>query len=119
MLNSTIAVPPPIRDSRPARGAIPWLRTRVALQIALSGICAGLLLWTVDLDALAAALRAAGWRWIVPAALLGLASLVAHGVRWWLLVRRAGPVPLRSAIGIILAGSGLGAVLPLRAGTVM
>ena len=47
-----------------------------------------------------------------------VASAVFGGVRWWLLVRGAAPIPFRAGIATLLATSAADLLLPLRAGTV-
>src|SRR5438067_1033893 len=103
----------------PRRGGRSRFPSHLLFQVGLTLACFGLLVWQVSPAEVADALGDAGWRWVLPAAALAWLSLVAHGIRWWLLIRRSGPVPVRQAVGIILAAGGLGAVLPLRAGSVL
>lgn len=104
---------------------------RVLVQIAVSAAFIGVLLWRGDLGDLARALRQADWGWVALAAALVIASKATHGVRWWLLVRRAGPgpagagtsggrrVPLGGTVLILLAATGVSVILPLRAGAAL
>ncbi len=89
---------------------------RLVVQTLVMLAFAALLLWRGDVGAAFRALRAADWRWTVPAAALVLLSKLAHGLRWWLLLRRLRPVPLRSAVLVLLAATGVSILLPLRAG---
>lgn len=90
--------------------------TRIALQLAVSAAFLGVLIWRADMAGIARSVRAADWRWIALALPLMAASTVMHGVRWWLLVRRAGRVPLGGTVLVLLAATSVSVILPLRAG---
>jgi uncharacterized protein (TIRG00374 family) len=92
------------------------LAARIALQFAVSGAFLALLFWRVDVGKLWEELTTADWRWIGLALPCFAASSAFHGVRWWLLARRAGKVPLRDSVLALLATTGVDLVLPLRAG---
>jgi uncharacterized protein (TIRG00374 family) len=85
----------------------------------LAAVCVALLLRQGAIDRAADAIRAAGWRWMLIAGPLALLGLEAHGLRWWLLVRRARPVPVRTVLHTLYAAGAAGVVLPLRAGAVV
>lgn len=89
---------------------------RIALQLLVSGAFLALLLWRVDVGQLMDELRSADWRWIGLAVPCFAASSAFHGVRWWLLARRAGRVPLRDSVLTLVATTGVDLILPLRAG---
>lgn len=89
---------------------------RLLLQSLVMVAFAALLAWRGDIGAALRTLHAADWRWTVPAAALVILSKVAHGLRWWMLLRRVRPVPLRSAVLVLLAATGVSILLPLRAG---
>jgi len=91
---------------------------RIALQLAVSAAFIGVLLWRVNIGRLGSELHGAGWGWLAAAAPCFAASAVFGGVRWWLLARRAGPIPLRAGVMTLLAAGAVDLVLPLRAGTV-
>jgi uncharacterized membrane protein YbhN (UPF0104 family) len=59
------------------------------------------------------------WEWLLLAVLFVAASKVMHGLRWWLLLRRAGRVPLAEAVLLLLAATGVSVLVPLRAGAVL
>lgn len=89
---------------------------RIGAQIGITAGLLGLLLWRSDVGAVAMALRRADWRLAPVAVLLIVCAKLCQGVRWWLLVRQAGAVPLRAAVLVLLAGVGVGILLPFRAG---
>ena len=89
---------------------------RLLVQSLVMLAFAALLLWRGDVGAALRTLHTADWRWTVPAAALVLLSKLAHGLRWWLLLRRVRPVPLCSAVLLLLAATGVSTLLPLRAG---
>src|SRR5215212_8496574 len=89
---------------------------RIALQVLVSGAFLALLLWRVDVGKLREELASADWRYIGLAVPCFAASSAFHGVRWWLLARRAGKIPLRDSVLALLATTGVDLVLPLRAG---
>lgn len=92
---------------------------RIIAQVAVTAGLIGYLLWRTDPSAVVDALRHADW-WLVPVAVLCVAaSKLMHGIRWWLLIRHAGKVPLRAAILTLLAAVGLGVLLPFRAGAAL
>ncbi len=88
----------------------------LGLQLTVSAAFLAALLWRVDARRLGHALASADWRWVVLAAPCFAASAFLHGLRWWLLVRRTGPVPLRGGVLILLATTGIDLLLPLHAG---
>lgn len=92
---------------------------RILLQLAVSAAFVGLLLWRGDLGDFLTALRDADWWWIAGAAAMVVGSRMAHGIRWWLQLRRIGRVPLRGVVLVMLAATGVSVILPLRAGTVL
>jgi uncharacterized protein (TIRG00374 family) len=92
---------------------------RVALSAAISVAFLGVLLWRGDISDLVDALGDADWGWVVAAAVLVALSKTVHGVRWWLLVRRAGPAPLGGTVLVLLAATGVSVILPLRAGALL
>jgi uncharacterized membrane protein YbhN (UPF0104 family) len=89
---------------------------RLLIQFLVMLAFAALLFWRGDVGAALRTLHAADWRWTVPAAALVLLSKLVHGLRWWLLLRRVQPVPLRSAVLVLLAATGVSILLPFRAG---
>src|SRR5215212_2961931 len=89
---------------------------RIALQVLVSGAFLALLLWRVDVGKLREELASADWRYIGLAVPCFATSSMLHGVRWWLLARRAGKIPLRDSVLALLATTGVDLVLPLRAG---
>src|SRR5260370_28780935 len=92
----------PIRQ-RGLRSILGGGRARVAVQVLFSALVVGVLVWRGYLADLAHAVSEADWKWALFAAPLGWLSLMAHGIRWWLLMRRAGRVPLRTVIRVLLA----------------
>lgn len=92
---------------------------RVVLHGAISAALLGVLMWRADAGSVAGALRGAEWRWVAVAVPLLALAKALHGVRWWLLIRRAGDVPLREGVLTLLAATGVGVILPLRAGAVL
>ena len=92
---------------------------RVALQLAVSAAFLGVLLWRTDLSGIGAALRAADWRWAALAVPMLAVIKATQGLRWWLIVRRAGAVPARDCMLLVAAAAGVGVMLPLRAGTAL
>src|SRR5579884_291953 len=91
---------------------------RIALQLAVSAAFIGILLWRVNVGKLWHELTAANWHWLLLAVPCFGASTLFGGLRWWLLVRRTGEVPLRAGVLTLLASSAVDLLLPLRAGTV-
>ena len=92
---------------------------QIAVQLGISAGLLGLLLWRTDLDEVRGAVRGADWRLLPLAAALVAVAKLLQGVRWWLLVRQTGPVPLRATVLVLLAGVGLGVLLPFRAGAAL
>jgi uncharacterized membrane protein YbhN (UPF0104 family) len=92
---------------------------RIALQIVVSASFIGVLLWRGDLGDLGGTLRSATWGWMIAAATVMSAAKATHGVRWWLLVRRAHPVPAGGTVLVLLAATGVSVILPLRAGAAL
>lgn len=92
---------------------------RVVLHAAVSAAFLGVLMWRADAGAVAGALRGAGWHWVAVAVPLLALAKALHGVRWWLLIRRTGDVPLWEGMLMLLAATGVGVILPLRAGAVL
>src|SRR5579885_1750736 len=90
----------------------------IALQLAVSAAFIGVLLWRVNIGKLGKELASADWRWLAVAAPCFLASTIFGGLRWWLLVRRAGAVPLRAGVLTLFPSMAVDLLLPLRAGTV-
>jgi uncharacterized protein (TIRG00374 family) len=99
-----------------------WRRERVRiirgllLQFAVSAAFLAVLLWRVDPARLGRDLSRAEWRWVLPAVPLFAASAMMHGVRWWLIARRAGLVRLRDGVPALLVTAGANLVLPLNMG---
>lgn len=92
---------------------------QLALQLAISAGFIAVLVWRVDMRETVRVLRSADWRWVALAIVLAAVTKAVHGVRWWLLVRRAGRVPLVGTVLVLLAASGVSVVLPLRAGAAL
>src|SRR4051812_10101895 len=91
---------------------------RIALQLGVSAAFIGILLWRVNIGRLGSELKSADPRWLLLAAPCFMASTVFGGVRWWLLVRRAGAIPFRAGVLTLFASMAVDLLLPLRAGTV-
>lgn len=87
---------------------------RILLSLALAAAFIALLIWRGELGDSLQVLWSARWGVVVPAIVLVALSNVMHGIRWWLLLRRAGSVPLREAVLLLFAATGLGLVLPFR-----
>lgn len=92
--------------------------SRLALQLLVSAVFLGVVLWRADVHRLGQELARADWRSAFLAVPFFGASAVLHGVRWWLLVRRAGSIPLRAGVLALLATAGVDLLLPLHAGMV-
>jgi uncharacterized membrane protein YbhN (UPF0104 family) len=92
---------------------------RILLQLLLSAAFVAVLVWRGDFGGSLVALRTARWGFIAPAIVLVALSNVMHGIRWWLLLRRAGTVPVRDTILVLIAATGLGLVLPFRTGAAL
>lgn len=90
--------------------------TRIALQFAVSLAFLGVLLWRVHIEKLVRDLRGADWRLALAAVPVMALSSLLHGLRWWILVRRAGRVPFRDGILAVLVASGVDLLLPFHAG---
>jgi uncharacterized protein (TIRG00374 family) len=78
-----------------------------------------LLVWRGDVAGILADIRDADWRLAGAAALLVATSRLAHGVRWWLLIRHTGVVPLRAAVLVLMLATGVSVILPFRAGAAL
>lgn len=89
---------------------------RIALQVVVSACFMALLLWRVNPRQMRDDLAAADARWLALAVPVFLISEALHGLRWWLLARRAGPVPLRDGVLARILAGGIDLVLPLHAG---
>lgn len=107
-------------SARPGKGGQNHLRVvaRIALQLAVSAAFIAFLLWRVDVGKLGRELAGVQMRWLLLAAPCFAASAVFGGLRWWVLAREAGRIPLRDGVLTLLATSAADLVLPLRAGTV-
>lgn len=88
----------------------------IVLQLVVSAAFMTVLLWRVDVAQLRRDLASADWRWLGPAFLLLAASQVLHGVRWWLVARRAGAVPLRDGVLARVTSMGVDLLLPFHPG---
>jgi uncharacterized protein (TIRG00374 family) len=100
---------------RLSRSAI-LMAARVAVQLSAAGGLLAVFVWRVNPGRLLGDLGTADWRWVAAAVPLIALARIAHGVRWWLLVRRAGKVPLVDTVLVLLAAAAATALLPLRAG---
>jgi len=94
-----------------------WLRLLLQLAVSLA-LLAAVVWWAGPLE-LVQALGDADLRWLVPAALVFASATAVHGVRWWVLLRPVGRVPLRAAVLALIVGKAVGFVVPLRAGAVV
>src|SRR5262249_27249714 len=92
---------------------------RWALQAGFSLLLLGGVLWWTGPRALLEALREADLRWLAAAAVAFLGTTVIHGVRWWVLLRPVGRVPLWPTVLVMMVAKAVGVLLPLRAGAVL
>ena len=88
----------------------------IALQLLVSAGLIAVLLWRVDVSQVRHDLGSADWRWLGLAFPLFAASQVLLGVRWWLLVRPAGAVPLWQGVLARVTVTGLDLLLPFHPG---
>lgn len=91
-------------------------RVRTVLGYLFAGLC---LLWVVyDLDwgELGRSVLAVRWIWIVPAMACDILSYIAQGIRWRLLLRPVGDLPVLLTTQAIYSGLFINEVVPLRAG---
>lgn len=88
----------------------------IALQLLVSAGFIAALLWRVDVSQIRHDLSSADWRWVALALPLFAASQVFLGVRWWLLVRTAGAVPLWQGVLARVTITGLDLLLPFHPG---
>ncbi|MGH2588447.1 MAG: lysylphosphatidylglycerol synthase transmembrane domain-containing protein, partial [Dehalococcoidia bacterium] len=92
---------------------------RYAAQAAVSlALVAGVIWWTGPEDVLQA-VRDADPRWLAAAVAVFAVVPAIHGVRWWVLLRPVGRIPLREAVLVMLAAKAVGLILPLRAGALL
>ena len=89
---------------------------RIALQIVVSACFMALLLWRVNPRRMRADLASANPRWLALAVPVFLLSEVLHGLRWWLLARRTGPIPVHEGVLARMLAGGIDLILPLHAG---
>jgi len=95
------------------------LRPAVVLRLAVSLALLGFLVWRVDLQAAAEALRDANYVYVVPAlAIFGLAKLLV-AQRWRVMMHNFGPPPLMPTFGILLVSNLANNVVPARIGDVI
>jgi uncharacterized protein (TIRG00374 family) len=92
---------------------------RWALQAGFSLLLLGGVLWWTGPRALLEALHEADPRWLAAAAVAFLGTTVMHGVRWWVLLRPVGRVPLWPTVLVMMVAKAVGVLLPLRAGAVL
>jgi uncharacterized protein (TIRG00374 family) len=92
---------------------------RRLLQLVVSLVLLALVVWWAGPAKLLHALRDADLPWLAPAAVLLTAVTVVHGVRWWVLLRPVGRIPLRDAVLALMVAKAVGVVVPLRAGAVV
>jgi len=90
----------------------PRLLIRVVISVALLGF----LVWRIDLDAAARALRDANYVYVIPAlALFGIAKLLV-AQRWRLMMSKFAQLPLMPLFGILLVSNLANNVVPARIG---
>jgi len=94
-----------------------WLRSACGYLIALAG-----LLWVLHdlrLPDLRAAALSLSWGWVLPAIGCDIASYLAQGCRWSLLLRPQGHLGCRRATAAVYAGLFVNELLPMRPGEVL
>ncbi len=109
-----------------------WLNRRLWLGVILSIVCLALAVADIDFDAMVAALRSANLAWVALAAGLAVATGLAKGWRWRLLLYPSLPaassppgkgtdrISLPRLTNIWMAGAGVNLALPLpRVGDVL
>jgi glycosyltransferase 2 family protein len=92
-----------------------------ALGLLVSGLSlAAVVWWIAGQDAPKLPDTAAGWAWLIPAALVIVANFGLRGWRWHLILHRAGvPHRQRDAYGLTLVGYMGNNVLPARGGELL
>jgi uncharacterized membrane protein YbhN (UPF0104 family) len=70
----------------------------------------------VDWHAAGQTLARASWPPLIAAVAINLVSIALRGVRWWIFLRRVGPVPLSTAMRGALVGSGFNNLLIANGG---
>ena len=92
---------------------------RRLLQLVVSLVLLAIVVWWAGPAEMLHALRDADLPWLAPAALVFAAVAVVHGVRWWVLLRPVGRIPLRDTVLALMVAKAVGVVVPLRAGAVV
>ena len=94
-----------------------WLRRhwRLLLGLVLSAVCLYLALRGISLPALAQAIRAANWQWVLIGVVVVVAGTVLKAWRWQALFYPQKP-PLDRTWAVFMIGQMLNVVLPARAG---
>ncbi len=92
------------------------LEPRLILRVVISVALLGFLVWRIDLEAAARALRDADYAYVVPAlALFGIAKLLV-AQRWRLMMSKFAQLPLMPLFGILLVSNLANNVVPARIG---
>jgi len=108
----TVGVRPLYRMSR-------FSQRRLVVRIAVSLALLAFLLWRIDLEKAARALRDANYFYVIPAlVLLGLAKLLV-AQRWRLMMSEFATVPLSPLFGILLVSNLANNVVPARLGDII
>src|SRR5215211_1631622 len=93
------------------------LRWGAQLGVSLA-LVAGVVWWAGPGELLHA-VRTADRRWLAATAPVFVLVTALHGVRWWVLLRPVGRVPLHEAVLLLFVAKAVGLIVPLRAGAVL
>jgi uncharacterized membrane protein YbhN (UPF0104 family) len=92
---------------------------RYVLQLSISlGLVAAVVWWTGPREVVNA-VRGAEPRWLLAGMLIFVLVPCVHGLRWWVLLRPVGRVPVHETVLIMLAAKAVGILVPFRAGAVL
>jgi uncharacterized membrane protein YbhN (UPF0104 family) len=108
----------------PTERARPWLSAgaRRALRAGLAVLVLALCVWAARKLDLRGALRVAAGAspgWVILTSLVNFPFVLLQSLRWKLLLREAGPLPLLSAFRYLLASRAASNLLPARAGELL
>ncbi len=104
---------------QPAPWRTAWKKVAPVLSFAFAAFCLWLVAREVDLDRLWGQVRGCHPGWMALAVACDVLGYVTQGLRWRLLLRSVGDLPLLGAVKAVYAGLFASEILPFRPGEVL
>jgi uncharacterized protein (TIRG00374 family) len=95
------------------------LRHRLPLQLLISAVFIGILVWRVDIRQTMETFAAVNYGWVLPALIVFTASKLLHSIRWQMLLEETERAPVAQLFGIYLVSNMTNNAIPFRAGDVL